>query len=90
MVKDGGITTSVNVATGEILKQGRAADSLGEYYASPVAANGKITFDFREVTLSDVPQSVTDRYTAPFVNQCFSNNRSTSMIAGPAQPPNCP
>ncbi len=42
MVKDGGITTSVNVATGEILKQGRAADSLGEYYASPVAANGKI------------------------------------------------
>ena len=42
MVKDGGITTSINPATGEILKQGRAADSLGEYYASPVAANGKI------------------------------------------------
>ena len=42
MVKDGGITTSINPATGEILKQGRAADSLGEYYASPVAADGKI------------------------------------------------
>ena len=42
MVKDGGITTSLNPLTGEILKQGRAADSLGEYFASPVAADGKI------------------------------------------------
>ena len=42
MVKDGGITTSLNPATGAILKQGRAADSLGEYYASIVAADGKV------------------------------------------------
>lgn len=42
MVKDGGIVTSLNPETGTILKQGRAADSLGEYMASPVAADGKV------------------------------------------------
>jgi outer membrane protein assembly factor BamB len=42
MVKTGGIVTSVNPDTGEIFKQGRAPDALGEYLASPVAADGKI------------------------------------------------
>lgn len=42
MVKTGGIVTSVNPDTGEILKQGRATDALGEYFASPVAADGKV------------------------------------------------
>ena len=42
MVRDGGIVTSINPETGAILKQGRAADSLGEYFASPVAADGKV------------------------------------------------
>ena len=42
MVKAGGIFTSVNLQTGEIYKQGRAGDALGEYYSSPVAAGGKI------------------------------------------------
>ncbi len=40
MVKDGGIVTSLDPATGAVLKQGRAAP--GEYFASPVAADGKI------------------------------------------------
>jgi outer membrane protein assembly factor BamB len=42
MVKDGGIFTSVNLKTGEILKQGRAGTALGEYFSSPVAADGKV------------------------------------------------
>jgi outer membrane protein assembly factor BamB len=42
MVKTGGIITSINATTGAILKQGRAPSALGEYYASPVAADGKI------------------------------------------------
>jgi len=42
LVKDGGIVTSVDPATGAILKQGRATGALGEYFASPVAADGKI------------------------------------------------
>jgi outer membrane protein assembly factor BamB len=42
MVKDGGIVTALDPATGELLKQGRSPDALGEYYASPVAADNKV------------------------------------------------
>lgn len=42
MVKTGGIITSLDPATGRILKEGRSSGALGEYYASPVAADGKV------------------------------------------------
>jgi len=42
MVKGGGIITTVDPKTGAILKQGRSAKAPGEYYASPVAADGKV------------------------------------------------
>jgi outer membrane protein assembly factor BamB len=42
MVKTGGIITSLDPATGKLLKQGRSPGALGEYYASPVAADGKV------------------------------------------------
>jgi len=42
LVKTGGIITSLDPATGSILKQGRSPNALGEYYASPVAADGKV------------------------------------------------
>jgi outer membrane protein assembly factor BamB len=42
MVKTGGIITSIDPATGRILKEGRSPSGLGEYYASPVAADGKV------------------------------------------------
>ena len=41
MVKDGGIVTSLDLETGKVFKQGRAK-GRGNYYASPVAADGKI------------------------------------------------
>jgi outer membrane protein assembly factor BamB len=41
-LKEGGILTSYNPKTGEILKQGRLGDALGAYYSSPVASDGKI------------------------------------------------
>ncbi len=41
MVKNGGIITSLDAATGEILKQGRAA-GRGNYYPSLVAGDGKV------------------------------------------------
>jgi hypothetical protein len=41
-LKEGGIFTSINVKTGEIVKQARLSGAPGEYYASPVAANGRI------------------------------------------------
>lgn len=42
MIKEGGILSSLDPATGNVLKQGRTPDALEEYYASPVAADGKI------------------------------------------------
>ena len=42
MVKDGGIFTSLDAKTGEILKQGRLEGAIGTYYSSPVLADGKI------------------------------------------------
>jgi outer membrane protein assembly factor BamB len=41
-LKEGGILTSYDPRTGEILKQARLQGALGDYYASPVAADGKI------------------------------------------------
>ncbi len=42
LVKDGGIFTALDPATGAIHKQGRLADALDKYYSSPIAADGKI------------------------------------------------
>lgn len=41
-MKEGGIVSSLDPASGEVLKQGRTPNALEEYYASPVAADGKI------------------------------------------------
>lgn len=43
MVKDGGIVTAYDAATGDQLYQKRTV-AAGKYYASPVAANGNIYF----------------------------------------------
>ena len=42
LVKDGGIFTSLDPETGAVHKQGRLPDAMDKYYASPVAADGKI------------------------------------------------
>jgi len=42
MVKEGGIITALDPATGTVLKQGRLKGALDFYYSSPVAADGKI------------------------------------------------
>ncbi|MBM3812274.1 MAG: hypothetical protein FJW20_11655 [Acidimicrobiia bacterium] len=42
IIKDGGIFTSMNAATGETLKTARLTGALDNYYSSPVAADGKI------------------------------------------------
>ena len=41
-LKEGGVLTSLDSKTGEILKQARIEGALGTYYASPVAAEGRI------------------------------------------------
>ena len=42
IVKDGGIVTSLNPATGEVLKTGRLKDAIEAYFTSPIAADGKV------------------------------------------------
>jgi outer membrane protein assembly factor BamB len=42
LLKDGGIITSLDPATGKVLKQGRSSEGLGQYFSSPVAADGKV------------------------------------------------
>jgi outer membrane protein assembly factor BamB len=42
MVNDGGVVTSLDPKTGEMRAQGRLKGAVDNYYASPVAADGKI------------------------------------------------
>jgi len=42
LMKEGGIVSSLDPASGQVLKMGRTPDALEDYYASPVAADGKI------------------------------------------------
>ncbi|MDX1980602.1 MAG: PQQ-binding-like beta-propeller repeat protein [Bryobacteraceae bacterium] len=42
LVRTGGIFTTVDAATGAVAKQGRLSGALEGYYASPVAAGGKV------------------------------------------------
>jgi hypothetical protein len=42
MVNDGGIVTSFEPETGEVIAQGRLKGAIDQYYASPIAADGKI------------------------------------------------
>ena len=42
LLKEGGIFTALNPATGEVMKQGRLAGAPGDYYSSPVGADGKL------------------------------------------------
>jgi outer membrane protein assembly factor BamB len=44
MVKDGGVLTTLNPETGDVMKQGRIPGALEQYWASPVGADGKVYF----------------------------------------------
>jgi outer membrane protein assembly factor BamB len=42
MLREGGILTSFNPKDGSVLKQGRVEGAVDAYFASPIAADGKI------------------------------------------------
>jgi outer membrane protein assembly factor BamB len=42
LVRNGGIVQTLDPKTGKLLKQGRLTHALDEYYASPVAGDGKV------------------------------------------------
>ena len=52
LFKDGGILTALDPKTGKMLKQGRLLGALGTYYASPVAAAGKVFLTSQEGKLT--------------------------------------
>lgn len=41
-VKDGGVVMSIDAAKGDVLKTGRLEGALEEYFASPIAGDGKV------------------------------------------------
>lgn len=57
MVKDGGIVTKLDAKSGQILQQERLP-GLGNYYASPVTADGKVYFASEQGVLSVVSDRV--------------------------------
>jgi outer membrane protein assembly factor BamB len=52
LLREGGILTSFHPATGRIIKQGRVDGALGGYFASPVAADGKLYLFSQEGNLA--------------------------------------
>jgi outer membrane protein assembly factor BamB len=44
MINDGGILTTLDPASGSVLKAGRLRDAVDSYFASPVAGDGKVYF----------------------------------------------
>ena len=44
VIRNGGILATIDPATGKLIKEARLKDAIGEYYAQPVAADGKIYF----------------------------------------------
>jgi outer membrane protein assembly factor BamB len=52
LIRNGGILQTLDPATGKAIKQGRLEHALDEYYASPVAGDGKVYLISRNGTLS--------------------------------------
>ncbi len=44
VIRNGGILSTFNPETGELLREERLKDAIGDYYAQPVAGDGKVYF----------------------------------------------
>jgi outer membrane protein assembly factor BamB len=82
LIKDGGILTSLDPATGRIHKQGRLPGALDTYYASPVAGAGHVYFMSQtgKMTIVKAAQDWEVVATVDFEEESFS----TPAIAGDA------
>lgn len=80
MVRTGGIVTSLDPATGVLIKQGRTEKAPGEYYASPVAADGKIFLVSEEGKLSVLKAS--PQWEVLAVNNLEEEVYATPAISG--------
>jgi outer membrane protein assembly factor BamB len=55
MVNDGGIVTALSPETGAEIGQGRLKGAIDRYYASPVAADGKVFMSSEQGKVSVLP-----------------------------------
>lgn len=74
LIKDGGILTSLDPKTGQILKQGRLAGALDPYYSSPVGAAGHVYLLSQSGKLTVVTAAAQWEIaaTADFDDECFA------------------
>ncbi|MCP5111778.1 MAG: PQQ-like beta-propeller repeat protein, partial [bacterium] len=79
-IKDGGILTVLDAQTGKLLHRGRLRDAVDKYYASPVAAGGKVYFlsERGKVTLMEP----TGGYPVLAVNDLGEECYASPAIAG--------
>jgi len=75
-VRSGGIVTAINAETGQLLKEGRTPDALGDYFASPVAGDGMIY-------LANSEGKVTVLKADPQWHVLASNDLKDSIAASP-------
>ncbi|MFN0172057.1 MAG: PQQ-binding-like beta-propeller repeat protein [Bryobacteraceae bacterium] len=52
VVRDGGILSTFDPESGKVLREERLKDGLGDYYASPIAGDGKVYFASKDGRLS--------------------------------------
>lgn len=81
LVKDGGIITTLDLKTGAIVKQGRTEGAIGQYYASPVAAEGKLFLASVAGKVS-VVQAGASSWEVLAVNDLGENIRATPALSG--------
>ena len=79
-LKEGGILTSFDMRSGAIVKQGRLQGAPGDYYASPVAADGKIYAVSEEGKVAVIRAGA--QWELLGVNDLGDGSRSTPAIAG--------
>ena len=75
MVKDGGIVTKLDAASGRMLQEERAG-GIGGYYASPVAGDGKVYFASEQGVISVIASQ-------PEWNVISSHNLKEKIYATP-------
>lgn len=79
-LKEGGILTSYDLRTGEVLKQARLTGALGAYYASPIGVDGRL------YTISEEGKAAVLRAAAHWeilrVNDLDDGCKATPAVAG--------
>jgi outer membrane protein assembly factor BamB len=80
VLREGGILTSLDPKTGAVLKQARIEGALGSYFASPVAADGKIFTASQEGKVAVLNPG--REWTVASVNNFDEEIWSTPAIAG--------